>query len=305
MEPAQITLTPNSLWEKVKQQTQHAINCKSLKPIPTDYEFIQAGEINFLVRIVTNLARKDHAKKQQKKKQKKSGKSFNPFLPYEEDLFVADISKTHLCLLNKFNVVDYHLLIVTREFEEQESLLNLNDFAALWASLLQINGLGFYNSGKLAGASQPHKHLQLIPFPLAQEISTVPIDPLIQTIHYQETVGKLPHFDFVHGIIKFNFDDEQDPLKLAQQTLRDYYRLLEAVNINPQSDQIPEPYNLLVTREWMLMIPRSQAKFASISVNSLGFAGALLVKNEEQMETLKSLSPLTILTNVAQQDNQS
>ncbi|NIO40609.1 MAG: phosphorylase, partial [Burkholderiales bacterium] len=43
-----------------------------------------------------------------------SDMAMNPFLPYGKDLFVSDISETHLALLNKFNVIDYHLLIVTR-----------------------------------------------------------------------------------------------------------------------------------------------------------------------------------------------
>ena len=41
----------------------------------------------------------------------------NPFLPYDPDLVVADISDTHVALLNKFNVIDHHLLIVTRCFK--------------------------------------------------------------------------------------------------------------------------------------------------------------------------------------------
>src|SRR5512147_2954296 len=105
MKTARIILESDSLWEKVQQQTKHAINCGALKSIATEYELIKHGEIDFVVRILDNLARKDKAKKQQKKHQKKSGKDFNPFLPYEEDLFVTNISDTHLCLLNKFNVV--------------------------------------------------------------------------------------------------------------------------------------------------------------------------------------------------------
>jgi ATP adenylyltransferase len=46
------------------------------------------------------------------------------------------------------------------------------------------------------------------------------------------------------------------------------------------------------------MIPRSQEKFASIAVNSLGFAGTLLVRNEEEMQILKQYKPLKILQNV-------
>ena len=48
-------------------------------------------------------------------------------------MFVADVSDTHLCLLNKFNVIEHHLLIVTRKFEHQETLLTVRDFQAVLA----------------------------------------------------------------------------------------------------------------------------------------------------------------------------
>ena len=50
----------------------------------------------------------------------------------------------------------------------------------------------------------------------------------------------------------------------------------------------------------MMIVRRSQPKYESISVNSLGFAGALLVKNEEQMKILIELKPLTILEQVGE-----
>ena len=162
----EILLKPGTLWTRIQKQTRHGLECGALQSIATDYEFVEDNGVNFLVRVLTNLTRKDEAKKKQDKAAKK-GKDFNPFLPYEEDLFVSDISQTHLCLLNKFNVVENHLLIVTREFEEQESLLNYQDFQAMWACLREIDGLIFYNGGKIAGASQRHKHLQLVPTPLA------------------------------------------------------------------------------------------------------------------------------------------
>ncbi|MGK7886938.1 MAG: phosphorylase [Crocosphaera sp.] len=295
-ETANIILQPNSLWEKVKQQTEYALNCGALKSIPTEYELIEDGEIDFLVRIVTNLGRKDKTKKEQKK----LGKDFNPFLPYEKDLFVADISDTHVCLLNKFNVVENHLLVITREFEEQETLLNLNDFIALSACLLQVDGLGFYNSGKIAGASQRHKHLQLVPFPLIPELPKTPIDNVIETAKYQDNIGKVSCFNFVHGIAKISIQNNNNILELAQQILDNYHYLLNSLKIEINSERKPEPYNLLITREWMMIVRRSQPKYESISVNSLGFAGALLVKNEQQLKILKELKPLTILEQVGE-----
>ncbi|EAZ90487.1 ATP adenylyltransferase family protein [Crocosphaera chwakensis] len=292
---ANILLTPNTLWEKVKQQTEYAQNCGALKSIPTEYELITEQDIDFLVRIVNNIERKDNAKKEQKK----LDKDFNPFLPYEKDLFVTDISETHICLLNKFNVVDYHLLIVTREFEQQQTLLTLNDFTALCACLLEIDGLGFYNNGKIAGASQRHKHLQLVPFPFIPELPKTPIDKVIETANYQDNIGQVSCFNFEHGIVRMPFEDNNNSLDLAQKILENYHHLLEHLNISINPEGKPKPYNLLVTREWLMIIPRSQSKYESISINSLGFAGALLVKNEEQIKILKAVKPLTILEKVA------
>ncbi len=168
-----LLLKPGNLWSRTKEQTEHALQSGALQPIPTRYVFVEQDGVQFFVRI-SDLARKDEDRKKQDEATARLGKEINPFLPYDEDMFVANISDTHLCLLNKFNVVDYHLLIVTRQFEEQESLLTFKDVEAMWACLDEVDGLVFYNSGEPSGASQRHKHLQLVPFPLAPGISRIP-----------------------------------------------------------------------------------------------------------------------------------
>jgi ATP adenylyltransferase len=39
-------------------------------------------------------------------------------------------SDSHTLLLNKFNVVPHHVLVVTRQFESQQDPLNARDLAA-------------------------------------------------------------------------------------------------------------------------------------------------------------------------------
>jgi len=56
----------------------------------------------------------------------------NPFLPYDEALWVAHLSASHTLLLNKFNVVRHHLLVVTRAFEPQAAPLTAGDLGATW-----------------------------------------------------------------------------------------------------------------------------------------------------------------------------
>ncbi len=296
---------PGELWDLATARTQQALACGALQPIPTESEWIEQGGIRFLVRILTNIARKEAADK--KRQVSSNSKPFNPFLPYDRDLFVADLSPTHVCLLNKYNVVDHHLLIITRAYEAQEDLLTLADLEALWICLNQVDGLGFYNSGKQAGASQPHKHLQLLPLPLVPTGTKVPIEAAFTTATWQGGIGVSPVLPFQHALIRLNWHAALTPQQAAQNTLAAYYTLLADLHLynanentaNENTNELKGAYNLLITREWLLIVPRTQEQFESISVNSLGFAGTLFVRDQTQFDRLKAISPFQLLSNVA------
>ena len=295
-----IILQPNTLWMRAVEQTQSALSCGALKSIATNYEFIEENGIRFLVRSLANLVRKDAAKQQEKKKAV-AGKDFNPFLPYEKDLFVADISDTHLCLLNKYNVVENHLLIITRSFEEQDNWLTQQDFEAMGACLAAIDGLVFYNGGQEAGASQRHKHLQIVPFPLIPDGERIPIASALATATFVDGIGTTAHFPFRHAFAKVEWAGINSPLEAGKVAREVYGTLLKAVGLpyNP-AEEIKQSgaYNLLATREWIMIVPRSRESFESISVNSLGFAGTMFVRNQEQMEVLKQQGIMRILSEV-------
>ncbi len=303
--------TPTSLniWQKTIDRTQSALASGALQSIPTHYEWVEENGIQFLVRVVDNIRRKVEARKAQKKK----GPDFNPFLPYEEDLFVCDLSPTHVALLNKFNVVDHHLLIITRHFESQESLLTLTDFEALWTVLREIDGFAFYNGGRLAGASQPHKHLQVVPLPFVADDpvphARLPIDPVIQAALPGSGVATVPIFPFQHAIAPLKLRSGTDRSQAVKQLQDIYHALLQACGLEVGDGVTPTvasgAYNLLVTRDWMFLIPRTEEACGKIGVNSLGFAGALLVKNEKQLAKLKQRQPLELLTYVAKSRSRS
>ncbi len=225
--------------------------------------------------------------------------SFDPFLPYDKDLFIAGLSASHVCLLNKFNVLDHHLLIVTRAFEEQEALLNRHDFDAVWACMAELDGLGFYNGGKVAGASQRHKHLQLVPLPLGSCVPPVPIEPLLAQARFRDAWGEVPAFGFQHAWTHMDTVDLRSREQAAGTLLATYRSMLEAVGIAtlPGGRQ-SAPYNLLFTRGWMLLVPRSQECFGSMSINALGFAGAFLVRTETERDRVIQYGPLGALKTV-------
>ncbi|MBD2326485.1 phosphorylase [Alkalinema sp. FACHB-956] len=295
---------PGTLWQRIVDRSQSALASGALESIATTYEIVNQAGIPFLVRVLANLDRKTAAKKEQDRKTARSGVAFNPFLPYEPELYVADLSSTHVCLLNKFNVVDHHILLITREFEEQDAALTLPDFAAASQVLAELDGLIFYNGGALAGASQRHKHLQWVPSRMLENGPGLPIASAIeaaQAIDGMVTVSTLP---FIHYIAKFDSFNSSEVM--SQIYLEGYLRCLnamggsarEAASSHDGHHLLPRAYNLLLTRHWMMLIPRSQDSFEGIAVNSLGFAGALLVRNPEQLQHLKTVTPLTLLTAV-------
>lgn len=298
-----LVLSPGTLWRRVLESTAHAIQCGALQSIPTKYEFVAQAGVKFVVRSVSNLARKDELMPIQATRTSTGEGKSNPFLPYDTDLFVADISATHLCLLNKFNVFDHHLLVVTRLFEEQESLLTLSDFEALWACMAEFDGLAFYNAGKIAGASQRHKHLQIVPLPLATSGPAIPVESVLTVASSRGPLAAIPRLPFVHALTRVDPKWMDSPRIVAERTRKRYLTMLHAVNL---ADSIVDgmghrlgPYNLLVTRRWMLMVPRTKERCRSISVNALGFAGAFLVASVDEMQAIKDQGPMTVLEKVA------
>ncbi len=277
--------SPGTLGEILAERALAALACGALHPIETEPEFIEDAGARFLVRKASALARKDREAAQ---------RPGNPFLPWEQALFVAEVSAGHVALLNKFNVIAGHLLLVTREFEDQERLLTRGDFEALLACMATFPSLGFYNGGAAAGASQPHKHLQLVPLPLAPEGPAIPVQPLLDAARFEGGFGTAPGFPFAHVLCP------RPPS--ADGTRELYLRMLRHAGIPPREAQDglrqSAAYNLLLGPDWMLLVPRTREFFDGISVNALAYAGSLFVRNDRQLARIREAGPMAVLAAV-------
>jgi ATP adenylyltransferase len=279
---------PGTLGRLVEQRTREALACGALQPIETEAEFIEEAGARFLVRRVSALARKDR---------ERARRPGNPFLPWEPALFVAEVSATHVALLNKFNVIERHLLLVTREFEDQQRLLSLADFEALLACMAQYPSLGFYNGGAASGASQAHKHLQLVPLPLAPEGPAIPVQPLLDAARFEAGYGTVPGFRFAHLL------SPRPPS--PEQTRELYLAMLRRAAIPPWEAQDglrqSAAYNLLLGPAWMLLVPRTREFFDGISVNALAYAGSFFVRDARQLARIRQAGPLAALAAVGRE----
>ncbi len=227
----------------------------------------------------------------------------NPFLPPDPALTVGEISPTHVGVLNKYPVVAHHLLVVTKRYVPQEEPLDRDDFAAIATCLGEIDGLAFYNAGPEAGASEPHKHLQLVPLPLGPGAWGVPMEALFDSWSAAGAVLQLLRLPFRHAfaLLEPSLDDRERAADRTHALYRAAMAAIGAVEEGAANDE-PErtaPYNLLVTRRWMLAVPRSRERYDSISVNALGFAGSLFVRDAAGMQRLRAAGPMKVLRTVA------
>ena len=211
----------------------------------------------------------------------KSGTGKNPFLPYDPALCVSELGETHICLLNKYPVLDQHLLVVTRGFEEQERLLDRADLNMAAMLIQTCGGLVFYNGGEKAGASQRHRHLQWVPIPLAEGETHLPM---------QSALSRLP---FTHGRIDFQTESR------TEEIVEGYYTLLRHLALDGANGWQAQPYNLLLTREWVMLIPRREECWEGISVNALGYAGSLFAPNDAARMRIREVGGMTILRALA------
>ena len=87
---------------------------------------------------------------------------------------MAPLPPAHNLVLNKFAVVPEHFILATAEVRPQTHVLEPEDVDAAYACIeayanadaAEDNGRDlfvFFNSGEHSGASQPHRHLQLLP----------------------------------------------------------------------------------------------------------------------------------------------
>lgn len=271
-----------------------ALASGALAPIDTRVETLTDAGVAYVVRVLRNVRRKRRAAAVQ---------TTDPFAPpYETDLEVGALSSTHVLLLNKYPVLAQHLLAVTRDYEPQTNVLSVADCHAVLTLLHTTDGLVFYNGGPEAGASQAHKHLQMIPLSAAAGAPALPVaTALAAGDGSQHSVGMSPALPFAHARVRMPASAWQAPQAGAPMLQALYLELLHAVGLAPHGVQQPGPYNLLATREWLWLVPRRCPAHQGIGVNALGFAGTLLVPDDAHLATLKALGPAACLRAVSTQ----
>ena len=230
---------------------------------------------------------------------RKTGPKPNPFRPWDQRLEVSAIGSHHALILNKYPVQLGHMLLITKEWASQGDWLDSKDWSAVSAVDTNTTGLWFFNSGPLAGASQPHRHLQLLPRQPGE--ARCPREPwFINLLNHRckDTTEHVPPL-VAATAVRARQQDHPDPSSHLGEL---YAELANELNLgSPLHEQAPiAPYNVLITDQWMAMVRRRSDGIHGFSVNALGFAGYLLATDKADRHWLSRHGPEQLLTEVVE-----
>jgi ATP adenylyltransferase len=191
----------------------------------------------------------------------------------------------HLVLLNKYPVQAGHVLLITQGYEPQSGWLDAGDWAAVERVDADTGGLWFFNSCAEAGASQPHRHLQLLP--RHGDEAACPLDGQLRA----QLAGTDRPWPWAYRL------SPRRPGDGAEALAATYHAHALALGLGaPAGDPRPRhPYNLMFSDHWFLTVRREREHVAGFSVNALGFAGYLLLSEGSELAWLQREGPWALL----------
>eukprot|EP00347_Sterkiella_histriomuscorum_P004117 403361689 len=235
----------------------------------------------------------------------------DPFIPpFEEGQYIEELTDTHRLIYNKYSVSDEHVIVITKEYEEQSAPLSVDDFKAALITCKALDAFMFFNCGFKSGASIPHRHLQVIPYESMYQ-KLLPVEQAALRYVSQNRIDTqqftLPQFSkFQHifckidpAVFSLHFDTFDEIEEQAIYLENQYWDCLSVLRNNEYDET--KSYNLILMKNFILTVMREREQIrdqqseTSLNINSLGFAGTFAVKSEESLELLKRLTPLQVL----------
>ncbi|KAK6080281.1 putative bis(5'-nucleosyl)-tetraphosphatase [Seiridium cupressi] len=241
-------------------------------------------------------------------------KPFNPFENPLPSMTVAQLPPSHALVLNKFAIVPEHFILITKTAKPQTHLLEQGDVAAAHACVRAYSDQGqelfvFFNSGEHSGASQPHRHLQLLPVEqmrqgLEQTDNGSLWSVLAEAVHAQQQ-----HRDLPFAVLSEGISPDVSPEELHAKYVSLYKRAAKLVLPGEDVDVDGEArfsYNMAMTSKAIVLCPRltegapiknkDGKEIGSIALNGTLLAGTALVKTQELYDAVREEPELLLDT---------
>ena len=268
-------------WKKALDQTHLSIKKHSLFPLKTKVvtrDFYNKND--FIIRKLDTL---------RFKKNNSYGPKQNPFNPWDKVLEIGKIGTNHQLILNKYPVQKGHILLITNTWKPQNGWLDIHDWSAIQKVNNDTSGLWFFNSSPIAGASQPHRHFQLLRRTYGEIIC--PREKWFLDLELNNNNNSKLKKNII--VSKFSFSGNSSDI------YNKYLELSKKIGLgDPINNEKPKyPHNILITNDWIAIIKRKYDHIEGFSVNGLGFAGYLLITDKSNIKYLQKYGPVKLLEN--------
>ncbi|KAJ5232059.1 hypothetical protein N7468_005015 [Penicillium chermesinum] len=218
------------------------------------------------------------------------------------DICITTVNGTHLLTMNKFPVFRPMLLLLTVDsYRRQHEPLARADLDAGWSVIdaLRAEHYVFYNCTFRAGASRQHKHLQIVPAPGASE------EYAAGYRFFPDYEGVGPGAEWRAPFTYFLVRWEGARLD-ADFLLEKYLGLLQkarvALGVAVEEQEIP--HNFVLTKRWMMVIPRRAKVSHGLTANSAGMLGSMYIISQEQLDAWKEAGPTNVLAGLGIADEE-
>lgn len=264
------TLSETSLTERFDQLVAEGVIVYG----PHKSVQVEAEEYPISFRICPALATKPHtvgASNPAFDSSRKWGPGSDMFCP-DERLIFTQMNGTHDLALNLFCVDRPQLLILTLDsYKRQHEALDQDDFTVMLQTLTKFPSMyTIFNCGERGGCSRVHKHVQGLRGPPHA------FQHIIDNI---ESQAKVPFKFFAHHF------PPTFPKTSGADVLAIYTDLLDQTRdvMQWQEDACP-PHNVVMWRDWLIVIPRRKGNFEGASANAGGMLGSVWVSSQEHVD---------------------
>ena len=271
------------IWSKALKISKKAIDCGAVIPLHTIKYHSDKNLCDYQLRFLKSVFPNSITE---------YGPKSNPFIPWDRRLEIEGINDQHILILNKYPVQLGHMLLISNSWKPQNGWLNIIDFEAIITVDNDTTGLWFFNSDKQAGASQPHRHFQLL-----------------RRDNYEQAC---PRNQWFISLLNNKLDSSSilarsiivKPRTKSKSNAIDLFNCYKSMCLEMDIgvigvDNKPlHPYNLLITNDWIALIRRSTHKSFGFKINALGFAGYFLATKNSNTDILIKSGPDEILNQV-------
>lgn len=157
------------------------------------------------------------------------------------------------------------------------------DFEATWQAMNELGAqryMAIFNCGAKSGSSVGHKHMQLLP---RSEHRLFP-DQLISK-QGGDRITADPEIPFQHAIQPLSTHPSSAQVFVAYETLCKELEVALGV-----------PHNMILTCDWLMVVPRTKAHRGEMAANALGMVGMIWVNDGEMLESWKRAGPMDVIT---------